>query len=295
MKYTTIAVIYNPNSTGSSKRFAETFKARLKVEMPKQKVTLIATTHAGHGEELAYKIAKETRHPLIISSSGDGGYNDVINGALRAQAEGAHPTTGLLPAGNANDHYRNLHQEDIVHIIAHKKPVKIDVLRLTGVSRGKVIERLAHSYIGFGLTPDVSKELNNNTLNVFNQVWIVAKALLTTRAVRLKIDSKTRLYDSIIFSNVDSMSKLLTISQPSRMNDGKFEVTIFRKRTKLKLILLLLKSSVIGVKEDMQVSEFALETSDKAALVQLDGEILTLDANSKVAITTMRRALSCIV
>lgn len=294
MRYTTIAVIYNPNSTGSSKQLAEDFKAKLHAQMPAQKIELIATKHAGHAEELAYSLAMASEHPLIISSSGDGGYHEVINGVMKAQAEGAHPTAGLLPAGNANDHYHNLHNEDITQLILHEEPSSVDLLTLEGTSHGKKVQRYSHSYIGFGLTPFISEELNKNKLTVFNQGWIVAKALFATKAVKLKIGLKPRSYDSIIFSNVDRMSKVLNISQPSRINDGKFEVTIFRKRNKLKLILLLLKASIVGVKEDKQVSEFYLETTN-ATITQLDGETLPLDAHSKVKIGINKKSLQCIV
>lgn len=294
MKYTTIAIIYNPNSTGSSKSLAETFAADIKKRIPSQKVELIATEHAGHAEELAYSIAKKSKQPLIISSSGDGGYNEVINGIMKANKEGAQAVAGLLPAGNANDHYHNLHSNDIIDLIVNKEPKVIDLLTLDGISKGKPVHRYSHSYIGFGLTPSVGKELNKTKLSFFNEGWVVAKALFTTKAVRLKIGKKPRLYDSIIFSNVDRMSKYLTISQPSRMNDGKFEVTIFKKTQKLRLIWLLLKASTIGVKEDKQVSEFQLETIHDT-IAQLDGEILLLDGDTKVTIGIKKKSLYCIV
>ena len=294
MKYSTIAVIYNPNSTGSGETLAKNFKTQLEERLPGQKVTLTETEHSGHGEELAYKIAKESKNPLIISSSGDGGYNDVVNGAMGAQHEGAHPTTGLLPAGNANDHWHNLHNEDIVEQIVNGQSTKIDVLKIAGTYEGKPIEKYAHSYIGFGLTPIVGNELNKTKLNPLNEVFIVAKSLFAIKPVRLKIGKKPRAYESIIFSNVDVMSKYLKISQPSSMTDGKFEVTIFKRRNKIKLILLLLEASFKGVKEDAQVSEFKLTTVRKT-LVQADGEILTLDAETDVLITIEKQALTSII
>ena len=294
MKYTTIAVIYNPNSTGSGETLAREFKKKVQQRIPGQKIALIETEHPGHGEELAYKIASESEHPLIISSSGDGGYNDVVNGAMRAQNEGAHPTTGLLPAGNANDHYHNLHNEDIVEQIATGQLTKIDILKVSGLSDGKKVEKYAHSYIGFGLTPIVGNELNKTKLNPINEVFIVAKSLFTIKPVRLKIGKKVRSYESIIFSNVDVMSKYLKISQPSSITDGKFEVTIFRRRNKIKLILLLLEASLKGVKEDAKVSEFKVTTVQKT-LVQADGEIITFDAHSGVHITIEPRSLASII
>lgn len=294
MNYTTIAVIYNPNSTGSSKQLAQEFKTNLHKQAPKQKVELIATEYAGHAEKLAYDIAKKSANPLIFSSSGDGGYNEVINGVLKAQSEGAHPTAGLLPAGNANDHYHNLHNEDIIDLILHKEPRTIDVLKVTTTSKNKPVERYSHSYVGFGVTPLVGEALNKYKLTIFNEAWIVGKALLATKSVKLKIDAKVHSYDSIIFSNIDRMSKVLKISQPSRVDDGKFEVTIFRKRNKAKLIGMLLRASVVGVKEDMRVQQFHLETIN-ATVAQLDGEILEIDAHAKVVVGIDKKALRCIV
>jgi len=294
MTYTTIAVIYNPNSTGPSETLAKNFAKAVQEKLPKQKVELFATKHAGHAEKLAYSIAKETKHPLIISSSGDGGYNEVINGALRAQNEGAHPTTSLLPAGNANDHFKNLNNHDLLKLVVDGKSRNIDVLKLTYTAKGKVKERYAHSYIGLGLTPIVGNELNKTKLNIFNQVWIVAKAILSIKSVKLKIGKKARHYDSVIFSNVDKMSKYMTVSQPSHVSDGKFEVTIFKRRNKLQLIALLLKASFVGLKEDAKVSTYSLDTVHES-IIQADGEIMTIDGHSHVTVTAEKQLLACVI
>ncbi len=294
MSYTTIAIIYNPNSTGPGERLAKELEAKLRTRMPGQKVELIATDHAGHGSELAYSIAMASKNPLIISSSGDGGYHDIINGAMRAQKEGAHPTTGLLPAGNANDHYRNLHAGDLLERIEGQNSTKIDLLTIVGTSRGERVERYAHSYIGFGLTPFIGKELNKTKLNIIRESWLVVRALFVVKSIKLKIDNTIQRYESIIFSNIDTMSKYLAISQPSSVTDGKCEVTIFKRRTRFELIMTLLRASVRGVEEDHSVSEFILQTVNKT-LVQTDGEIITLDAHSDVDIKVESRPLDCIV
>lgn len=294
MTYTTIAVIYNPNSTGSSGAIAKKFVKKLQTRIPKQKVELIATERVGHAEELAYSIATASKKSLIISSSGDGGYNEVVNGAMKAQKEGCTVTTGLLPGGNANDHHRNLHEKDILDAIVENDTRNIDLIKLRGKSDGKKIARYAHSYIGFGLTPNVSQELNKTKLNIFNEVWLVARVLFIVRSVKLKIGLKAKHYDSIVISNVDTMAKYVKISQRSSVTDGKFEVTIFKRRNKLQLISVLLKASLTGVKENMRVSKFTLRTVDKTA-VQTDGEIITLDARSRVVITAEKQILTCII
>ena len=294
MTYTNISVIYNPNSTGASHELARQFKKDIVKRMPKQSIELIATDHAGHGEELAYEIASTQKRPLIISASGDGGYNEVVNGALRAQSEGAHPTTGLLPAGNANDHYHNLHSKDIIDAIADGDEKQIDVLRLMSRSKGQKVSRCAHSYIGLGVTPHVAQELNKTKLTMFNEIGIVAKALLGSGSVRLVIDGEQHRYDSLIFSNIDKMSKVLKISQPSRVSDCLFEVTVFRRRNKLQLIAMLLRASIIGVKEDIRAKKFVFKTVTSTP-VQLDGEIIELDSDARSVVTIEKRLLRCIV
>jgi len=294
MGYTTIAIIYNPHSTRGGESLARETAARIRARLPKQKVELFQTEYAGHGEELAYRVAAASKRALIISSSGDGGYHDVINGAMRAQHEGFQVTTGLLPAGNANDHYHNLHTTDIVDQIAHGKPRQIDLLRLLGTSHGEPIERYAHSYIGFGLTPIVGSQLNKTKLDPIKEVWVVARALAGARPVRLHVGHRPRYYASIVISNIDVMAKYLRISRPSSVTDGKFEVTVFKRRGKLHLIMMLIKASLKGVEEERQVSRYTLRTVNKT-LVQADGEIITLDADTDASITIEQQVLHCIV
>jgi diacylglycerol kinase (ATP) len=294
MKYSTIAVIYNPKSTGSSKTLAQKFEKKMHKRMPEMDVTLIPTEYAGHAEELAYSIAKEHTHAIVISSSGDGGYNEVINGALKAQKEGFSITTGLLPAGNANDHFHNIHNDDMVELIAQNKPMHIDVLKMTYKSNKKREHRYAHSYIGFGISSLVGKELNKTKLNRFNELWLLIRTLLTARPVKLKIQTKYEKFDSVIFSNVDKMSKFLNVSDPSRIDDGLFEVTLSKHDTKLKLIALLVKASVVKLKEDRQVSTFKFKNKNETS-AQADGEILEVDAKSKVVITSEKQVLTCFV
>ena len=67
---------------------------------------------------------------------------------MRAQQTGAMPTTGLLPAGNATDHYHNLHTTDTVKQILTADISEVDLLLIKTRRSGKAWERYAHSYIG---------------------------------------------------------------------------------------------------------------------------------------------------
>lgn len=292
--YTMISVIYNPNSTGSGKKLATDFITKLQQQLPKQPIQLLATEYAGHGEKLAYQQARATKRPLLISASGDGGYHDVVNGAMRAQHEGARPVTGLLPAGNANDHYHSLHQSDIVADVVNQQEQLIDLLKLRAVSHGAPIERYSHSYIGVGLTPKVGKELNRTQLNRLNELWIMAKVLVTFRPIRLRVNGQVRAYESLVFSNVERMSKVFHLSPDARVDDNQFEVTTHYRRSRWQLIASLFKASTVGLTDGQQVQDFQFETI-RPTLLQLDGEIIRLDAGTTATITLEHQVLRCIV
>jgi diacylglycerol kinase (ATP) len=292
--YSSITIIYNPNSTGPGKKLATRLVTDLRAALPKQTIKLIATKAAGHAEKLSYDIAMTQKQPLIISVSGDGGYNEVINGAAQAYQEGGKPVTGLLPAGNANDHYESLHGNDFVQAITNGKQRKIDLLKLVAINDKKTITRYAHSYVGLGLSPKVGKQLTVAKLNRVNEVWIALYTWFKPHYITLKIDRTTGRYDSIIISNIDRMAKVLTLSQNSTVSDGKFEVSELKHRSRLTQILYLLRAVTVGLAHTLQTDTYHFETVKKT-LAQLDGEVIILDAHMKVTVTAEQKLLNCIV
>jgi diacylglycerol kinase (ATP) len=292
--FSLIAIVFNPNSTGSSKGMAQDLKQQLTKQIPNQQIKLIETKYAGHAEKIAFTLSMSSRMTLIISASGDGGYHEVINGIMKAQPKGANAISGLLPAGNANDHFHDVHDKDVVQSIIEGDIQHIDLLKITTTISGKKYERYAHSYIGFGLTPIVGKELNRTKLNRFNEIIIVVRTLFSLRSIKILSNNKTHRYYSLIFSNVGKMSKVLSIAKDASTSDGKYEVTIFKRYNKIKLIRALLKASTVGLQGVSHDGPYTFKTT-KPLLVQLDGEVTTIDAHADVILDIERRALSCIV
>ena len=77
-------VIYNPPSTGDGSRLAEELHADLALRLPDIPVRLYPTERAGHARDIARE-ATQTGHPLIVSVSADGGYNEVVDGSCGRQ------------------------------------------------------------------------------------------------------------------------------------------------------------------------------------------------------------------
>ncbi|MBJ2122628.1 acylglycerol kinase family protein, partial [Arthrobacter sp. MSA 4-2] len=102
-RFDTITIIFNPNSTGDAPTLAQELSDELVPALPGTEIRLQPTEHAGHAVDLAQKAASAP-NALIVSVSGDGGYNEVVNGVMASGSDDA--VCAVLAAGNANDHSR---------------------------------------------------------------------------------------------------------------------------------------------------------------------------------------------
>lgn len=291
VKYSSINIIYNPKSTGSSEAAAKRLARKIKRLYKDASVSLHATEFAGHAEQLAYECAKAGKRPLVISASGDGGYNEVVNGVMRAQAEGAKPICAVLPAGNANDHSRTLHSKPLFRLIQAGKVRRIDLLKATFVSNGQKQTCYAHSYIGLGLTPAVATELNKTELNPVKELWLAAKTFFSFQSLNIRIGRRTIAVDSVLFTNIGEMAKRLAVAKNAAPDDGKFEVVIFPHASKRALLWQIFRASVSRLEEASQAEHFTLVVRNRTKL-QLDGELRIVDANTKLTIQNEQKVLS---
>lgn len=283
-----ITIIYNPNSTGDGKKNAEQFQQDI-AALSQIPVTLQPTDYAGHAEELVAHIAKKP-NAMIVSSSGDGGYHEVVNGILRHKDSGSI-TSGLLPSGNANDHYHAVHRGNTIKRIIKNDVSTIDVIKVTVGDWS----RYAHSYAGIGLTPHIGEKLTQSKLNPFNEVWLTIRYFFSARPVKIRVNNKTKRYDSLVFSNIKRMSKYMTLSEKAKITDGKFEVTGSRAGSASKLIKHLFKASTAGLTDEaIQVSEYSF-TSLRPIALQLDGEVFHFKSGATVEISIVPKALRCII
>lgn len=283
MSFDSIVIIYNPNSTGPAEQNARQLQAILEAKMPAA-VTLTPTEYAGHAIELAYDVATKYKQPLIISASGDGGYHEVINGALQAQAEGANPTCAVLPSGNANDHARTLHTKPLSKLILKKSTAHLDILQVSMVRHGKQTIRYAHSYVGIGITSQMAREFNKSSLTSWRETMIFFRTFSKLRPVRIRRRGKVMELDSLVCSMVPRMAKLFNLSKQAKLDDGKFEVATLPHSPKWKVARHMAKSVVAEIGARSRESDYKFRLLHKAP-IQFDGEVLTVKGRTDVEIS----------
>ena len=289
-----IAIIYNPNSTGDAPQMAEDLARKIDAK-PKSigvKAVLTPTEAERHAITLAKRIASKHKRPLIISVSGDGGYNEVVNGAMQAKeiSRSASPVVAVIGAGNANDHRRVMRDKPLIDLITAGKPKSFDLLHIEAKAKGFSLNRYAHSYIGFGITPEVGNELNKRDVNLWAEIRMILKTYRIYAPFRIQRNNAEYVLDNLLFANINEMAKIIKLDDKNTVHDGRFEVIELRHRSKIHMLGTLVKAAVIGFKNPPSFQTYSFKTID-ALPIQLDGEIEKLPKNCTVTITAKHAAI----
>jgi diacylglycerol kinase (ATP) len=287
-----IVIIFNPQSTGDAPRSAEELHAELTRRLPAVPVELCPTQHAGHARDLARDAASEGS-PLVVSVSGDGGYNEVVNGLL--DAGNPRAACAVRAAGNANDHRRVTREQPLADAIVAGEVRRLDLLRLT-VGAGEAAEvRYAHSYIGVGLTPVVAVDLEKGGKGSWREIASVVRGFARFRPFPIRLeDGRRRRIDSLVFANIDEMAKHARLSEGGAPDDGRFEVITQRQTGKLRVLATAVRAATRGLGPQPSATHYAFTTLAPMPL-QLDGELIELEADTAVTVDIAPLALRTIV
>lgn len=286
-----IVVIFNPHSTGEAPESAEALRAELAERLPAVPVALCPTERAGHARELAREVAA-TGTPLLVSVSGDGGYNEVVDGVM--QAGNADAVCAVRAAGNANDHRRTTREHHLADAIVAGDVHRIDLLRLTLGSGSDAQVRYAHSYIGAGLTPVIAVDIEKGGKGSWREALSVLRGFTRFRPFPIRLeDGEERTIDSLLFANIAQMAKVATLSEGARPDDGRFEVIAQRRTGKLRVLGTALRAATRGLGRQPSVTHYAFTTLAPMPL-QLDGELVELEADTLVTVDIAPQALATV-
>jgi diacylglycerol kinase (ATP) len=294
-RFESIVIIFNPNSTGDAPQLAEQLKERLTDLLPyRAEIRLQPTEHAGHAVDLAREAAASGgRQVLVVSVSGDGGYNEVVNGVMQSGNRDAVCT--VMAAGNANDHRRTVGTKPLEEAITEGRVRHIDLLRIDTDGGEGTGGAYAHSYIGFGLTPVVATELEKGNKGSLKEMVSVVRTFSKFEPFDIKQENgKRRKMDSLIFANIPEMAKYATLSEADEQpRDGKFEVITFPHMPKWRILLMAARATTKGLGDQPSVSHYQFTTL-KPMPYQIDGEVKSVSAHTTVHIRSVPRALATI-
>jgi diacylglycerol kinase family enzyme len=281
-------IIFNPASSRDSGVLAGQLCEALARRLPAMPVSLRPTDFAGHGREMACEMASAGR-PLIVSVSGDGGYNEVINGVMDA---GGNAVCAVMAGGNANDHRRSTRQMPLIEAIVAGEVRRIDLLRLQVGEGADAWTRYAHSYIGFGLTPAMAIGIAAGTKGALSELVSVARTLSSLTPLEIaRADGARAKFDSLVLANIPYMAKYGKVSETGEPNDGLFEVIMLPHASKWRMALMTLRAVTIGLGVQQSLNRYEFITLDPIPL-QIDGEVMQISAYTSVLVEAQHQALA---
>ncbi|KQS59516.1 diacylglycerol kinase [Geodermatophilus sp. Leaf369] len=283
-----IVIVFNPKSTGDAPALAEDLSEELARRLPGTPLEMAPTQHAGHARDLARKAAAHGR-PLVVSVSGDGGYNEVVDGVM--QADNPEATAAVRAAGNANDHRRVTRTRPLADAIVAGDTTQMDLLRLTLAGGGHDEVRYAHSYIGLGITPVVAVDIEAGGKGSWREIASVVRGFRSFRPFPVRLEDGQQIeIDSLLYANIAQMAKVAKLSEGGRPDDGRFELVVNRRTSKLKVLATAVKAATVGLGAQPTATHHELTVLTPMPL-QLDGELVELEADTTVTVDIAPGAL----
>jgi diacylglycerol kinase family enzyme len=230
---------------------------------------------------------------LVVAVSGDGGYNDAVNGVM--DVPGSNVVCMVVAAGNANDHHRSVGSLPALDAVVDGPVRSMDLLRLTVTGdRMDPVVRFAHSYIGFGLTAAMARGIEHAGKGRIRELTGVARTLPRLRPFEIeRADGARARFASLVLANVSRMAKYGTVSDSRDPSDGRFEVIGVPAAGRWALALMTLRAVTVGLGPQHSVERYAFTTLNALPL-QIDGELLEVPAGAGVLVESAHRAIRVI-
>jgi YegS/Rv2252/BmrU family lipid kinase len=232
---------------------------------------LYLTGRAGDGERRARELGDET--DLVVSVGGDGTLGEVLTGLF-----GRRVHVGVLPLGTGNALSADLglprDVDRALTVFAGRKTVEVDVARVNG--------RLSFLVVGVGPDAAVVEEVHRRRNGPMTQ-WAYLPATLRTmcrhRPVHLSVEIDDEplegTFGQVLVSNTIHYGGLVRMCPGRILNDGRFEVFLFRRGTLLALVGYALKAFVHRLPDatsEIRLARKVRITSQTPALCQIDGD-----------------------
>jgi len=249
-------------------------------EKNKTDLNILETQHVGHAEEYANTVNFDG-YDGLCAIGGDGTMFELVNGML-SRVDSSKIPIGLITGGTGNAF---MHDLDCLDPIQAVKRILKGNLRTIDIAEVITKEKKYYSFniIAWGLANDAATMAEKLRMlgNVRYDIASIIEVLRGRKRIAKLSFEDVSIEDDFIFilgCNTIHTGKGMKMAPHALLDDGKIDLVIVRKASKLKLLNLFpklftgnhIKSSLVDY---VQVDKFSIQTEDETSLM-IDGEIV---------------------
>ncbi len=265
-----ILLIVNPISGGSNKK---AILDRLNKEVNRRGITMIfyETTGSDDEKNIKHMIISENINRIVVAG-GDGTIQMVANAIHQMEV-----SVGILPAGSANGLAKNLNLSDIIDtqidIALGEHMIEMDLLHVN--------DRLCLHIADIGINAELIKNFENSKLR--GKFGYAINTIPTLISSEYPYSFKIEVNDEIIeqkgiliaIANAKQFGTGAVINPNGQLDDGQFEVVIFKKMDFIDIFKTLNKDVIMDPDfMEYRSTKKAIITCEKAISLQIDGEYI---------------------
>lgn len=249
-------------------------------EKNKTDLNILETQHVGHAEEYANTVNFDG-YDGLCAIGGDGTMFELVNGML-SRVDNSRIPIGLITGGTGNAF---MHDLDCLDPIQAVKRILKGNLRPIDIAEVITKEKKYYSFniIAWGLANDAATMAEKLRMlgNVRYDIASIIEVLRGRKRIAKLSFEDVSIEDDFVFilgCNTIHTGKGMKMAPHALLDDGKIDLVIVKKASKLKLLNLFpklftgnhIKSSLVDY---VQVDKFSIQTEDETSLM-IDGEIV---------------------
>lgn len=261
-------------------------------------VTILYTDYAGHAKDLANEL-DYSGYDGLCAIGGDGTMFEMVNGMLKRDDQDTIPL-GLITGGTGNAF---MHDIDCLDPLEAASRILKGTVRQIDIAKVNAKNKLYYSFniIGWGLVTDagyLAEKLRWLGGMRYDVAAILEVLMGKRRIAQLLMDNEV-IEDDFVFiiaCNTIHTGKAMRIAPRARLDDGKIDLVIVRKSSKIKLLKLFpklfsgehIKSPLV---EYRQVEKFSVIPKEDSSL-NIDGELI---GNTPIDVTMQPKMIEVLV
>jgi len=261
-------------------------------------LTILYTDYAGHAKDLANEL-DYSGYDGLCAIGGDGTMFEMVNGMLKRDDQDTIPL-GLITGGTGNAF---MHDVDCLDPLEAASRILKGTVRQIDIAKVNAKNKLYYSFniIGWGLVTDagyLAEKLRWLGGMRYDVAAILEVLMGKRRIAQLLMDNEV-IEDDFVFiiaCNTIHTGKAMRIAPRSRLDDGKIDLVIVRKSSKIKLLKLFpklfsgehIKSPLV---EYRQVEKFSVIPKEDSSL-NIDGELI---GNTPIDVTMQPKMIEVLV